>query len=67
MTLEEIKLSDKVMLTPADISDVMRSDPQSIRKQAHENPAVLGFPVCVVGSRVKIPKAAFLNWVGGAK
>ena len=65
MTLEEIKRSTKTMLTPADVAGVLGSDPQTIRVTARLAPERLGFPVCRVGSRTKIPREAFLRWIGG--
>ena len=65
MTLEEIRASEKVFLTPAEIATVSGSDPQAIRVQARKDAAKLGFPVCVIGNRTKIPRIAFLNWLEG--
>ena len=65
MTLDEIKASDKLILTPADIAPVLGADPQDIRVAAKQRPDMLGFHVCVLGSRVKIPRRAFLNWLEG--
>ena len=64
MTLDEIRASDKTMLTPCDIATVLCCDPQLIRLQAREQPERLGFPVIVMGSRVKIPRKPFLAFVG---
>lgn len=62
MTIDEIKQSDKRFLTPDDIKDYLEADPQSIRVQAHNDPSKLGFPVVVLGSRVKIPRKGFLKF-----
>ncbi len=35
-----------------------------IRKQAQEDPKKLGFPVCVVGTRVYIPRWSFMQFWG---
>ena len=67
MTLEEIRKSTKVWLTPADIAEVCECDPQGIREQAHEDPRLLGFPVTVVKSRTKIPRVGFIAWMDGRK
>ena len=66
MTLDEIRKSDKLMLIPGDVAEVLGCDQHSISLQARENPRLLGFPVCVLGSRVKIPREAFLKWVSGS-
>lgn len=65
MTLEEIKSSDKLFLTPADVAPVLGTEPQLIRWQAHNRPGLLGFNTCVVGNRTKIPRKAFLAWLEG--
>lgn len=65
MTLEEIRESDKLMLIPTDVCDVLGCAPYSINIQAREDPRKLGFPVSVIGTRVKIPRVAFLKWVEG--
>ena len=65
MTLEEIRKSTKVWLTPAEIAEVVECDPQGIRDQAHRDPSLLGFPVTVVRSRTKIPRVGFLAFMDG--
>ena len=64
MTLEEIRVSDKTMLTPADIAEVLGADPQDIRVQARTAPEKLGFPVIIIKSRTKIPRLPFLRYMG---
>lgn len=64
MTLAEIKASDKVMLVPADIAQVLGCDPYYISLTAKNAPANLGFPVMRSGNRTKIPRKAFLKWLG---
>ena len=67
MTLDEIKASDKVMLTPADVAEALGVDAQGIRVMAHEQPERLGFPVVVCGRNgraVRIPRIAFLRYIG---
>ena len=63
-TISDLMITDKPMLTPEDISSVLGSDPQTIRIAAKQNPKALGFPVCVIGNRVKIPRAPFLEFIG---
>ena len=65
MTIEEIRESDKLMLIPTDVCDVLGCAPYSINVQAKEDPRKLGFPVCVIGTRVRIPREAFLKWMEG--
>ena len=64
MTLEELRASDKVFLTPADVAPVLKSDPQTIRVTARQRPHLLGFEFAFTGNRMKIPRLAFLRWLG---
>lgn len=64
MTLEDMKKSDKVFLTPGDIALVLGSDPQTIRVTARVAPERVGFPFTFTGNRMKIPRAAFLAFLG---
>lgn len=66
MTLDELKNSDEEVLTAADIAPILQCDPDKIRRQAHADPAMLGFPVSVILSRVKIPRRAFIAWMEGS-
>lgn len=54
--------SEKINLTAKDIAPLLGVDPQQIRLQAHEAPDKLGFPVIVIGTRVKIPCYSFLAY-----
>lgn len=75
MNLDEIRASDKVYLTPAEIAPVLGCDPQGIRIMARSHPDLLGFPVIVLGrkedsltgARIKIPRLPFLAYVTGGK
>ena len=62
MTLGEIEQLDKEMLTPQDVSEYLQVDPMTIRIQARESPDMLGFPVIICKSRIKIPKAGFVHY-----
>lgn len=64
MTMEEIKRSDKMFLTPADVAGVLKSDPQTVRVTARQRPELLGFQFTFTGNRMKIPRVAFLRWMG---
>lgn len=67
MTLAEIKQSDKDILTAADISDLMGSDPQTIRLSAKQHPEWIGYPFAFHGSTMKIPRIGFINWFEGRR
>lgn len=63
MTYQEIVASDKVFLLTEDVAEVLGCKAHSINVQAQQDPAKLGFPVCVTGSRVRIPRMGFLHWM----
>lgn len=63
MTFQEILDSDKDFLTPEEIREVIGCMQYSINIQAKEDPSKLGFPVCIMGSRVRIPRLGFIHWV----
>ena len=64
MTLEEIRASDNTVLVPADIAPILGIDAQSIRDQGQRDPGKLGFNVIVCGRCMKIPRLAFLRFMG---
>ena len=67
MTLDEIRNSDKILLTPKEVASALGLDEQGIRVQAHENPAALGFPVVVTGRKgrsVRIPRVPLMRYLG---
>lgn len=65
MTLDDLKRLDREYLTPAQVAEVLGCDPQGIRVWARQRPEGLGFPVCIVGSRTKIPKRPFIQFMEG--
>lgn len=65
MTLEEIRSTSKDMLTPTDVAPVLRCSPYTVTIAARKSPERLGFPVNVMGSRVRIPRLPFLAFVTG--
>lgn len=65
MTIEDIKNMSKEMLTPGDIAPILECDPNVIRFQAKQNVRALGFSCTKIGTRVKIPRKAFLDWYEG--
>lgn len=66
MTLDEIRASTRDILTPAQVAPILGCDPQCIRVTAREAPEKLGFPVTVMGTRVRIPRLPFLRFLGEA-
>ena len=65
MTLDKIRSLDREYLVPAEIAPILGCDPQDIRVAARQRPEWLGFPVCIIGSRVKVPRRAFIAWMEG--
>jgi hypothetical protein len=65
-TLDEIRRCEKDILVPEDIAGLLRCDSQTINMQAKADPAMLGFPVIVMGTRVRIPREGFVRFCEGA-
>lgn len=69
MTIEEIKSSTKEMLTPSDVAEVLGCDPYNINIQVRQDIAAgvnsFGFPISKIGTRIKIPRRAFLRFMLG--
>lgn len=63
MTLEELERMDREYLIPKEVAGVLGCAPYAINVAAKQNPEVLGFPVTLVGTRAKIPKRPFLNYM----
>ena len=66
MTLADIKATPRTYLTMNDIGTLVGIRPDTLIWQARQDPARLGFPVCVAGDTVRIPKGAFLDWLLGS-
>ena len=66
MTLSDIAKLDKEVLTCKDVAPILGYGEYQIHQQAKERPELLGFPVIVIGNRVKIPKNAFLTFMNGS-
>lgn len=62
-TLEGIEAITGEVLSCADVSKVLKASPNELHDQAVHNPKRLGFPVIVHGTRVKIPKRAFVKFM----
>ena len=69
MTLEEIRNSTKDCLIPADIADVLGCSPYTINVQVKEDKKngvnSFPFPTMLIGTRVKIPRLAFIKAMEG--
>ncbi len=62
MTLDNIKAMKKEYITPKIAASIIGCDPQGIRIAAHTEPESLGFPVCVMQTRVRIPRRPFIDF-----
>lgn len=61
--LETLAAKDAEFLLIREVAPLLGANPQSIRCQAHQRPELLGFPVVIIGSRVKIPKRPFIQFM----
>ena len=66
MTLEHIEAMDKEILTCKDVAPLLGCNPYSLHGAAQSAPEKLGFPVIVMGTRVKIPRRPFIAFMKGA-
>lgn len=66
-SLDDLEKLDKEFLIPKDVAPILGVDPYNINIQAKQDIErgvnSLGFPVIVIGSRVKIPKLAFIKFM----
>ena len=65
MTLAEVEILEKATNTPEQAASDLGFHPQCLRIQARINPSKLGFSICHVGSRVRIPRLPFILFVKG--
>lgn len=63
-TMEELLASNKAYLTPCEVAGVLGTTDQQVRVCARQRPDLLGFPTIIMGSRVKIPRIPFLEYLG---
>lgn len=62
-TLEDLEALPCGVLTCKQIAPILGADPGTIHQQAVEAPYMLGFPVIVMKSRVKVPRRAFIRFM----
>lgn len=63
LTLDDLRKMEKETITPAVAAQVLRCDPNWIRVAARQG--CLEFPTVLLGSRVKIPRRAFIRYMEG--
>ena len=64
-TLSTLKRLVCSTIDPSVAASVLGCSPQSIRVAAKQRPDLLGFPVIVMGSRVRIPRIPFIQFLEG--
>jgi hypothetical protein len=62
-TLEDLEALPGEFLTCKQIAPILGAKEANIHMQAMDAPYMLGFPVIVIRSRVKIPKRPFLRFM----
>lgn len=62
-TLAELEALSGEVLTCQQIAPILGANPATIHGQAVDRPEKLGFPVIVMGRRVKIPKQPFVRFL----
>lgn len=71
MTMQEIRNSTKECLIPSDIAEVLGCDKYSINLQVKQDKEQgvnsFPFPTILIGSRVKIPRKAFIRAMDGGE
>lgn len=63
MTLEELEQVDREYLIPREVAGVLGCTQYAINVAARQAPELLGFPVTLIGTRAKIPKRPFINYM----
>lgn len=67
VNMKELIEREDDFLTVDDVAMAMGVTPQNMRTQAQSDQSKLGFPVCVIGKRILIPRIPFLEWVGALR
>ena len=63
LTDEQVEAEiERLRVSPL-VAPVLKCNPATLHMQAMEEPWRLGFPVIVMGSRVKIPRRPFLAYM----
>lgn len=65
MNLTDIAALPKETLTCKQVAPILGYGEYQLHQQAINKPELLGFPVIVIGNRVKIPKGAFIAFMNG--
>jgi len=65
LTLDDLERMEADTLTPAQVAPLLGVNPNSLRCQVWDDPERLGFPVSVIGCRIRIPRLAFIEFMRG--
>lgn len=65
MSIDDLKSVTSAFITPKVAAQFLGCDPHWLRLVARQQPERLGFPVCCIRSRVKIPRLPFIKFLGG--
>lgn len=65
MNVNELKKLEVDFLTPKDVAPCLGCTAYAINQQAAADAGKLGFPVVIIGKRVKIPRKAFIRFMEG--
>lgn len=65
MTLEQLEALDKEMLVPTDIAPILGCTPYAINVATKDGKNPFPFPIIRMGTRVRIPKRAFIKVMRG--
>ena len=65
MTVEELEALPVSVLSCAQVAPILKANAYTIHETAIQRPDLLGFPVCVMGRRVRIPKDGFIRFLRG--
>lgn len=65
LTFCDLEAMERETISPSEAAEIIGCNPQFIRIQARQDRKALGFPVIVMGHRVRIPRRAFLAFLRG--
>ena len=65
MTIAAVKAMNTPTIDPAVAAAVLGCNPNSIRQAARQRPELLGFPVIIMGTRIRIPRIPFIQALEG--
>ena len=62
--IDSAKKLERPWLKVEEVAAILDMNPQTIRTQIKQNPAKCGYPVAIHGGTIKIPRKAFLRFMG---